>query len=192
MNFVVDFIVNNCPELWTLIKVLLINNSEFVPRVGSNHILTASLFVGFWLISQSIIKAYSLIQCPTHTLPANIMFISMMLPILYSSIFRSTLTNQVLLMAWTITAVSLVISICISNSYNSIWTLLLYLPSSLVVLYQNEYQRHEICKLIISKDQEIIKVNTEATLNCKEQQNMVSNVTHDLKTVSDRNYFLIC
>ena len=190
-------------RLLTLVKIFIINHLEFLPRARTVHVLTVNLLFGFWLLLQSLMKAYSINICvsefqteiqkvdhqyTSNILPVNLMFILMMLPILYSSFSsRSTISYQAFLLVWTISIFSLVTSICISKAYNSIWTLLLYVPSSLVVLYQNDYQRREISNLIISKDHELVTIKAETKAIVKEQQNMVSNVTHDLKTVS-RNY----
>ena len=89
---------------------------------------------------------------------------------------------------------SMLASICISKAYGSIWTLLLYTPSSLIVLYQNECRRREIsaglCQLGSDDNNQVIKTfdktDAKSIVKIKEQKNMVSNVAHDLKTVSNK------
>ena len=76
-----------------------------------------------------------------------------------------------------------------TNAYNSVYALVYYILSSLLVLYQNERHHLETSNIVINKDHEIIKVKTEAESSVKEQQHMVSSVTHDLKTVRKLNTF---
>ena len=109
---------------------------------------------------------------------------------LWEVVKLNSLPRQAFLLSWMITVFSLAFNIYISKSYNSIWTLLLYIPLSLMMIHQNEFQRREISKLNMNKDREITKVKAEADANAKEQQSMVSNVAHDLKTVSNKN--IVC
>ena len=160
---------------------------ECLQRVSSFHVIVpkSSLDVGCFFKFTSEADPKYLSYHVLTALTVNIMFVLMMLPILISSLFRHTW--KIVMMSWTATMVALVISIFVSKAYKSMWTLLLYVPSSLILLYQNKNKRHEISKLVLSKTPEIVAVTREAESSVKESQNMVSNVTHDLKTVS-RNY----
>ena len=60
-----------------------------------------------------------------------------------------------------------------------------------MVLYQNQLHHDEFCNIIADKNNEIVEVKKEAESVKSEQQNMVSNVTHDLKTVSIYFYFTL-
>ena len=78
------------------------------------------------------------------------------------------------------------ISICISKAYKSMWTLILYIPISLVIPYQNEYQCREFSKLILSKDLEIAqtyvfhhRLSKEIGINSKGWHRKLKNKTQD-------------
>ena len=178
--------------------ILCIIKLEYLRRVRSFQLLVTvpNIIIGCLLLqvlhpfgSVSKLGDLPCAACISYILPVNIMFVLMMLPILVSPMFRNTMTWKVCLMFWTTTMVTLVMSIFVLNAYKSIWALLLYTPSSLMLLCQNEFEHHEITKLVLSRDDEIFIFKGEVGLNVKESQNMVSNVAHDLKTVSTTFYF---
>lgn len=113
-----------------------------------------------------------------YSLPQASMYITMVAPLILSSLCKSNSSLRIILISWLITIFWLIISIYVSNAYSSLWTFGLYIPSSLLILYQHQLNRFEIRKLIIMKDDFLFKAEFDA----KEQQSMVTNVTHDLKT----------
>ena len=165
-------VINNIRDIisvhTTLVRVV-VSIVVFICLLSYRSYVTATLFMG---------------NNSDGTLPVNSLLMLMVLPIICSALFRSILTWRFFFMFWIILVLYLAIYIYISKPYKSIWTLILYVPTSLVILCHTEYQHQEISKLILSKNLEIVKVKEEAESNAKEQQNMVSNVTHDLKTVS--------
>ena len=67
---------------------------------------------------------------------------------------------------------------------NSIFSLVFYSILSFFILFQTKFQSFKAYTDVIDRDNEIKRIKSEVEVSAKEMENMVSNVTHDLKSVS--------
>ena len=162
----------------------------------SLHMILTSILCGFWLFCRSFagecptssFEFYDFWSCnpqfDTDTLPADTMIVLMLIPFVYLAIYGDQVSGQVLLLAWFITISWLFICIVIFQARNSIFSVVFYTLLSFFSLFQTKLQFLKLYTELNDKDEEAIRIKTEVEASTKEIQNMVSNVTHDLKSVS--------
>lgn len=126
----------------------------------------------------------------SHALPQEIMFCLMFLPILFSTIFKAVKFKYIMI-SWFFSVSCIVISIGLGGALQSIPTLVIYVPVSLIVLLEN-HRENIIRYQIFKKQQILLQANKQLS---EEAQNelrfMIANMAHDLKTVS-RQSSIIC
>ena len=196
--------------LWNLSKEtntipsIKIHSFSFPPTF---HVISATVLIGFWLFFESYVRISTTINSPwldanhlchselippalNTTLPFdNAAIILIMVPIVFSTIFKNKVSLNILLTSWLITVLWLIICVIAFKAYNSIFAVILYAILSFAILYQNQLHHDKLCNIIVDKTNEIMEVKKEAESMKSEQQNMVSNVAHDLKTVRIYFYF---
>ena len=187
------FIVNICLGIY--ICVFEVKGNFLLLTQRSCHIILSSILAGYFLFCRSLVGDCSIDtpfitnwscnpQYVSNTLPVDTMLILMLVPLIYASIFENAISWGVLLSSWIITISWLVICIILFKAYNSTFAVIFYAPLSLLLLYQNNLHHKKLCNIIDDKNNEIIKVKLETESTKSIQDNMISNVTHDLKTVS--------
>ena len=187
------FLLNTIFGLVCLLK----DNEKSVKSTAaliSCHVVISCLLVGFWLFIRSNVgdclniessgsKLITMWSCNpqsnSETLPVDTMIMLMLVPLIYASIFRNMLPWWILITSWVITVLWLIICITVFNAYNSTFVVVFYALVSIMLLCQNKSQSIEYSNVICEKDVEISLIKAHTV----EQKNMVSNVTHDLKTV---------
>ena len=97
--------------------------------------------------------------CNLEVLPGETMILLMMMPLFYSMLFKEA-PWRAFVSSWFMTIVWLLICIYEFKATNSLYSVVVYIPLSFFIIQK------------------------EGKLDKKNQHNMVSNVTHDLKTVS--------
>lgn len=126
----------------------------------------------------------------SHALPQELIIALMLLPLLYSIAFKAIRTEYVFL-SWVIIVVNIIIAIAISSAYQSIPALVLYIPLSLLTLWEIHRQKVLIF-LLLKKQQTLMDANKKLS---EESQNelrfMIANMAHDLKTVRF-HFILMC
>ena len=192
--------MNSCLGFWTLLKPTEDPMRKFL---CSCHVILSSILVGFWLYCRTFVgdcsnyghNILTVFTCnPQHmsyTLPVDTTLILMMIPFAYSIIFKNSLPWHVLIASWSINIICVISCICIFNAYNSIYSLIIYIPLSFAMLRQNTNQYNELSKNLQDNKNEILKVKLESEANTKEVQHMMSNVTHDLKTVCSFHFIIL-
>ena len=172
------------------------NEGHWTPWLRSCHVIISCILVGLFLFCRSLVADCSnndptfIInwscnpQYDSNTLPVDTMLMLMLVPLIYASTFENAISWGVLLSSWVITVSWLVVCIAFFKAYNSVFALVFYAPLSFMILYKNRLSQTELCDIIDDKNNEIIKIKLEAESTKSEQENMISNVTHDLKTVS--------
>ena len=201
LSLLILFIINICFGLSTFIDKK--NNLIVIFRkccpMESLHMILTSILCGFWLFCRSFagecatshdssFVLYTYWSCnpqfDTDTLPVDTMIVLMLTPFVYLAIYGEKVSWQVLLLTWFITISWLFICILVFQAKNSIFSLVFYTLLSFFSMFQTKLQLAKLRTEIIGKDEEIMRIKTEAEATTKEIQNMVSNVTHDLKSVS--------
>ena len=188
------FTTNICLGMY--IFIIKSNESYWRPLLRSCHIMISSILMGLFLFCRSLVgdclnndPTFIIYwscnpQYDSNTLPVDTMLILMMVPLIYASIFENVISWGALLSSWMITVFWLILCIILFKAYNSIFALVCYAPLSFMILYKNKLYQIELCNTIDDKINEIAKIKVEAESTKFEQENMISNVTHDLKTVS--------
>ena len=186
-----SFLINICLGLYVLRTSTSNSPSPFISSLRSCHLKISCLLLGFWLFircyggdcenmnGSQFVSIWSCNpQSNSETLPVDTMIMLMMSPLIYTSIFKNTLSWVEIVTSWIITVSWLIICIAIFHAYNSIFALVFYAPVSFILLYQNTFYKVDIV------EKEILQIKNDAEFTIKQQQSMVSNVAHDLKTVS--------
>ena len=188
------FTANICLGIFIFISKR--NESFVISALRSCHVITFSVLAGYFLFCRSllgdclsddptfIINWSCNPQYDSNTLPVDTMVLLMLVPLIHQSIFENTITWRVLLSSWMITVLWLILCITLFKAYNSMFAVLFYAPLSFLILYKNNMHHTKSYNIIDDKNNEIIKVKLEAESTKSEHENMLSNVTHDLKTVS--------
>lgn len=118
----------------------------------------------------------------SHSLPQELLYCLMTLPIAYSVVFKAV-SPKFVFASWVICVVTICIAIGIANAYVTIPLMVVYCPVSLILLY--EIHRQNIILFRISRRQQLL-LETNKKFS-EESQNelrfMVANMAHDLKTV---------
>ena len=117
--------------------------------------------------------------CNLEVLPGETMILLMMMPLFYSMLFKEA-PWRAFVSSWFMTIVWLLICIFEFKATNSLYSVVVYIPLSFFIMKQNQMNKNELR----TKDDQILQIQKEGKLDKKNQHNMVSNVTHDLKTVS--------
>ena len=78
-------------------------------------------------------------QASTHALPQDTLLMVIFYPILLSVVLRC-IRWEVIITTWIITIISITLCIAYSNAYQSITTLLIYIPISYLIIYENQRQ----------------------------------------------------
>eukprot|EP01038_Epipyxis_sp_PR26KG_P004193 gene4193-5964_t len=111
----------------------------------------------------------------------DILFLSFLLPILFSVIFRAV-KWEVIGFIWTNSVFTAVLSIIISNNTYTASTLIFYVPISLIVLFESRRQHLAVFFVTQNLQQLIIENERNAEIHASELRHMIANVAHDLKT----------
>lgn len=151
-----------------------------------------SLSLGLFLIARVLngecdsLDEYHRWNCnPEFTvngLPQSSVLLLMMLPLIYSVAIKSIPFPYVVL-SWFIVVVCIIVAIAISNSFVAIPVVIVYVPLSLICIF--EIHRQNVFQFLVLKQQQILfdqnKQLAEETHN--ELRFMIANMAHDLKTV---------
>lgn len=155
--------------------------------------IIGSFVMGLYLLARIVngrcakLDQYHMYGCnseyDSHALPQEHMLSLMMLPIVLSVVVK-TIKFPYVALAWCFCVLFISIAIGISNSFQSIPALLLYLPVSLAILFEDNRQTI-ILYLALRKQQALFderKILSEEAQT--ELRFMIANMAHDLKTVS--------
>ncbi len=116
-----------------------------------------------------------------NALPLDSVLVVMMVPILYSVVFREIRWKNIAL-SWLLTVAGLSYCIIAKNMFATIPILLTYIPISAMYLYDTNRQNKNTFRLTQKlAENERLADETHA----RELRHMIGNVAHDLKTVSE-------
>lgn len=119
----------------------------------------------------------------SHALPQEHMLTLMIIPIALSVVVK-TIKPPYICLAWFVCVFFMCVSIGISNSYMSVPALVMYIPSSLAILYEDNRQSI-ILYLALRKQQSLFEEKKSLSEEAQtELRFMIANMAHDLKTVS--------
>jgi hypothetical protein len=116
------------------------------------------------------------------SLPTESLMYIMLTPILYLQLFQN-ISWIVLLTSWIIIILCIAVCMGVFNAYNTIYTFVLYVPISFFLLYKTHTDRYNSLLEKASYEAKILDIQTQSEQNSREIKNMLSNVTHDMKTV---------
>ncbi len=119
----------------------------------------------------------------SHALPQEMILIIMMIPIFYSSVAKSRKLSLVLL-SWLLSLAMIIIAIFVSESHRSWHAVVLYIPFSIIIIFENHRQNMTLHSCI-RQQQALLTENVKYAEDAQtELRHMIANVAHDLKTVS--------
>ncbi len=155
--------------------------------------ICSSFSVGICLIARSLngeclsLNQYYIYGCnselASRSLPQEHLILLMLLPILYSVVYKAIKWRYVCL-TWLMVIICISISIGVSNATNSIACLIIYMPISMLILYEN-HRQNLILFFVTQKQQKLLEENRVLSENAQnELRHIIANVAHDLKTVS--------
>ena len=120
----------------------------------------------------------------SHALPQGMVMILMLLPLVFSNTLKA-ISSSFIYVSWNISVLFLVVSIVLAKATQSIPILVVYIPLSLITLYENNRQ-NVILFLVVKKQQMLLEANKKLSVESQnELRFMIANMAHDLKTVSD-------
>ena len=178
-------------------------NGGITSSLEAVHTFSATILIGFWLFCRSYNgectvsndNFYAYWSCnpqfSADTLPVDSMLVLMLTPFVYSAIYGNKITWQVLVSTWLISVSWILVCILAFQARNSIFSLVFYSILSFFILFQAKFQSIKAHTDVIDRDNEIKRIKSEVEVSAKEMENMVSNVTHDLKSVSYESYLLM-
>ena len=106
----------------------------------------------------------------------------MIVPILYSVVFKSV-RFELVCTSWVIVVAFIAISAAIAEATQIIGALVVYIPLSMIILYENQRQNLSLY-FIVKKQNELLVENARMAEEAQtELRYMIANVAHDLKTV---------
>ncbi len=120
----------------------------------------------------------------TRGLPQDSVVVAMLIPIVYSLALKDV-KWQVVVSAWVVTTACLIATVALIDASPCVIMLIIYIPVSAFILYDNQRQNMEVFLLtqklsFLLSENERMAAETHAT----EMRHMIGNVAHDLKTVS--------
>ncbi len=119
----------------------------------------------------------------SRALPQEHLLILMLIPLVYSVVYK-VVRWEYICISWVLVIVSVCISIGISGATQSIPCLLIYIPTSFIVLYEN-HRQNLILFFVTQEQRQLLERNKVLSENAQnELRHMIANVAHDLKTVS--------
>ena len=151
--------------------------------------LTTCLINGLWLVSRSYAGPCSMNHwscnpsASFNDLPFDALLYLMLTPIIYLELFPHILL-KVILVSWSFAVVWISVCIYTFNAYNTVIVTLFYIPTSLLFIYKKQ---NELYISLLEKEKyqtRIEQIEAQSVNNIKEMKNMLSNVTHDMKTVN--------
>eukprot|EP01034_Spumella_vulgaris_P040771 gene40771-50450_t len=117
----------------------------------------------------------------SRTLPQESVLILMIQPICYSVAFKS-LRFELVMATWVIIMCTLCIGVWMAEAYQSIPTIIIYVPLSLIILLEN-YRQDLILYFVVKSQRKLLAENkVMAEERTTEMRHMIANVAHDLKT----------
>ena len=121
-------------------------------------------------------------QANSRSLPQDMTLLLMLVPLLTSAMFYE-MPWEAILGVWGVVVFWLIIACAYSGAINSISTILLYVPVSFFMIYEN--QRRNLCGFFYMRGYEETMGNTrqQAERFTSEYRSLMANITHDLKTV---------
>lgn len=166
--------------------------APWLPFMSNMLSIFGSFFVGLFLIARIVngkcakLDQYHMYSCnseyDSHALPQEHMLALMLMPIALGSVIKTIKTSYIIL-AWFFSVFCISLAIGISNSYQSIPALVIYIPLSLAILFE-DHRQGLILYLVLRKQQALFE---EKKALSEEAQNelrfMIANMAHDLKTV---------
>lgn len=171
----------------------VVTYAPWLPFLQNMVSIISSFTLGLFLIARILngdcksLDQYHRYSCnseyASHALPQEHMLCLMFLPIALSTVFK-TIKTPFIAASWIVSVCCIVIAIGISASYQSIPALVIYLPISIAILYEN-HRENIILYLALRKQQILLN---EIRILSEEAQNelrfMIANMAHDLKTVN--------
>ena len=197
ISLLILFSFDTCIGLFILFCENVIMARFQVSGLESLHIILSSIIAGYWLFCRCFAGECAKVnstelsyvdwscnpQFQMNILPIDTMIVLMLTPFVFLAMYSKTITCKVLFITWLIVISWLIVCIIVFQAYNSIFALVFYAPLSILSLLQMKLKYSEVQTSDLNKDIEILKVADEVKATTKEMQNMVSNVTHDLKSV---------
>lgn len=172
---------------------LLLSLAPWFPFFMSMMSMYSSIAIGLYLIARVMngecqkLDQEHMWGCDSehasHALPQDVLLCLFLVPLLYSITFKS-IAMKCIFVSWLIIVSCVSIAIGISGDTQSIPTLIIYIPSSLIMMY--EIHRQNVIQFLVAKKhhrllEEIRRLNEEGHT---ELRFMIANMAHDLKTVS--------
>jgi hypothetical protein len=174
----------------------------YIPSVENIYVILSTAVGGLFILNRTLKgscqdpNTFSLLfsfascnpEATVHALPQDTVFILMLLPIISSIVLKGT-DPTTISVSWAISTFFVILSIILSNSYNSIFFLCISAPLSALVLFELQRQCKSIF-LLTERMKYLLNENAKMSeeIHANEMRHMIGNVAHDLKTVS---YFLI-
>ena len=181
--------VSNSLVGWYLMKNCTAMDSSFPSNyIKSCSILPTCLINCLWLFSRSYEGpcTTNLWSCnPSasfNSLPLDTLFYLMLTPIMYLELFPYV-SLQAILISWSTVVVSISACIYAFNADNTLVVFAFYIPTSLLFMYKKRNERYRSFLEKETYETRIEEVETQSVKNDKEMKHMLSNVTHDMKTV---------
>lgn len=123
-------------------------------------------------------------ESESNALPHDSMLIVMLLPLVYSIVWRET-TWSVTLLSWAVCSTALVVSLLIGDASTSQGPVGFLIPLNFAILY--ECQRQRLLSFLSIRGLQSNMANNMKEVDeasATEMRHMIGNVAHDLKTVS--------
>ena len=126
-------------------------------------------------------------ELDSNALPQEHLVLLMMLPLIFSVVFK-VIEWQYIVLSWITVIVTIIVCISLASATQSIPCLVLYMLTSGMILWEN--QRQNIILFFMSQRKQILLAENKAFSDeaQNELRHMIANVAHDLKTV---NFFCL-
>jgi hypothetical protein len=122
-------------------------------------------------------------EMASRALPQEHLVMLMMYPLMHSSVLKA-LRFEYVLASWVLAIMFIFAAIGWSNATQSLPAIIIYIPLSGVILFEN-YRQDLILYFVVKRQKKLLGENKRmADEQATEMRHMIANVAHDLKTVS--------
>ena len=174
-------------------------SASMMTYIEACHFLLTCLSNGYWMFCRSYnndLNPMRFMSCninnTTHNLSVETIFYVMLTPIVYSIVFKHT-PWQVILPSWFICIISISLFLINFSAYKTIIFLIFYAPISFLLIFKIENERYlsDLSAMEnIKYETRVNKIIQDSEAHELEIKNMLSNVTHDMKTVRFIHLFI--